>query len=236
MSSFVPGIKSTATTGRLYMVHGQSLCVVDDGSGLRVPVGTVDSDDWLYLGTADGEPCFARGLVAPEPPAGTQLVSLRQLFGALADEDFGVAGRALGLIAWDRDHRFCGRCGAATERSAEERVRTCIACTYGATASCMAACAAAFACGSRLPPANVSASAASAVIPRAASHARTASRAGTSAGAAGGGVLRKVVNTYTPRKTGEVRVARAVSDKTLPWPSRPNRFGSVSLTWRKRSP
>ncbi|HEX7842628.1 MAG TPA: NAD(+) diphosphatase, partial [Kofleriaceae bacterium] len=36
------------------------------------------------------------------------------------------------LTAWDRDHRFCGRCGAATERSATERVRTCTRCGHGA--------------------------------------------------------------------------------------------------------
>jgi NAD+ diphosphatase len=50
----------------------------------------------------------------------------------LSDEDFGVAGRALGLTAWDRDHRFCGRCGSPTERSTTERVRTCTACKHGA--------------------------------------------------------------------------------------------------------
>jgi NAD+ diphosphatase len=59
-------------------------------------------------------------------------VALRQLFGALPDEDFAIAGRALGLTAWDRDHRFCGRCGALTTRSTVERVRTCPACGHGA--------------------------------------------------------------------------------------------------------
>ena len=46
----------------------------------------------------------------------------------LSDDAFAVAGRALGLVAWDRDHRHCGRCGAATVRSDRERVRTCGGC------------------------------------------------------------------------------------------------------------
>ena len=68
------------------------------------------------------------GVALPE----TEAMPLRQLFGTLTDEEFAIAGRALGLTAWDRDHRHCGRCGAATERSTTERVRTCVTCGQGA--------------------------------------------------------------------------------------------------------
>ena len=128
--SFDPGVACEAEAGRLYVLSGLSLCVLE---GPRVPVGPVAGADWLFLGHLDGEPCFARALAEGEaPPAGTQAVPLRQLFGALGGDDFGIAGRALGLTAWDRDHRWCGRCGAPTERSRAERVRTCTACGHGA--------------------------------------------------------------------------------------------------------
>jgi len=42
------------------------------------------------------------------------------------------------------------------------------------------------------------------------------SRVGTFGGGGSGGVFRNVVNTYTPRKTGEVLVATAVIERTLP--------------------
>jgi NAD+ diphosphatase len=132
--AFTPGITSTATDGRLYVITGQSLCVTYDASGgePRIPVGPVPRGA-IYLGDLTGTPCFARMLAEGEAaPEGTDPIALRQLFGALPDDDFGVAGRALGLTAWDHDHRFCGRCGAPTERSPTERVRTCSRCGHGA--------------------------------------------------------------------------------------------------------
>ena len=125
--SFVSGVSSSERRGRCYVVHGQALAVIRDGERVNVPLADVD-DSWLYLGALAGEPCFAREaaeLVDAEP------VALRALFGALPDAEFAVAQRALGIVAWDRDHRFCGRCGTATERSATERVRTCPACKLG---------------------------------------------------------------------------------------------------------
>jgi NAD+ diphosphatase len=132
--AFTPGVTSTATSGRLYAITGQSLCVTYQAGGgePQVPVGPVPRGA-LYLGELDGVACFARLLGDGEPPPeATDPIALRQLFGALPDDDFAVAGRALGLTAWDRDHRYCGRCGAATERSQAERVRTCSRCGHGA--------------------------------------------------------------------------------------------------------
>lgn len=122
---FVPAIMSTAVAGRLYVVIGQALCV---GDGHAIPSGAISSD-WLHLGSIDGEPCFARG---ESPPDGTTAVPLRQLYGVISDEDFAIAARALGLLAWDRDHRHCGRCGAPTERSPVERLRACTRCSHTA--------------------------------------------------------------------------------------------------------
>ncbi len=125
--SFVSGVSSSERRGRCYAVHGQSIAVVRDGDAVTIPLADVD-DDWLYLGALDGEPCFAR---ENAPLASAEPLALRALFGALPDAEFAVAQRALGIVAWDRDHRCCGRCGTPTERSAVERVRTCPACKLG---------------------------------------------------------------------------------------------------------
>jgi NAD+ diphosphatase len=122
---FTPAVSTSAREGKLFVVKGAALFVVRR-ERLEVPFGPPPVDA-LHLGNLDGVPCFAANGVALE---GAEAVPLRQLFGALPDDDFAVAGRALGLVAWDHDHRFCGRCGAPTERSAMERVRACTRCGF----------------------------------------------------------------------------------------------------------
>ena len=118
--------------GRVFAISGQDMWVVRDGDAAQVPVEDVD-DGAIYLGELDGEPCFARHVGrGAATPDGSVRMGLRQLFGALSPDSFGVAGRALGLTAWDFDHRFCGRCGTVTERSTTERTRACPACKHTA--------------------------------------------------------------------------------------------------------
>lgn len=83
----------------------------------------------LYLGRLDGMPCWTAELPADaEAPQGMSWEGLRALFSVLDDAQFALAGRAIQLVDWDRTHRYCGRCGTATEPRAEERVRVCPSC------------------------------------------------------------------------------------------------------------
>src|SRR5580704_10957027 len=103
---FEPGVTSPLRRGRLFVLAGQALRIAPDAEII---------DDDLFLGALDGVPCFARGV-----DRDADATPLRQLFGLLSDDEFAVAGRALGLVAWDRDHRYCGRCASATLRSTTE--------------------------------------------------------------------------------------------------------------------
>ena len=53
---------------------------------------------------------------------------LRRLWGVLDEEAWKLAGRAVQIVEWDRDHRYCGRCGAGTERQPDELARVCPRC------------------------------------------------------------------------------------------------------------
>jgi NAD+ diphosphatase len=87
----------------------------------------------LYLGRLGGVDCFAAEL-SPDAdvPAGMAWEGLRPLFSVLDDDHFAVAGRALQLLEWDRNHQFCGRCATPTEVARDERVRVCPECKLSA--------------------------------------------------------------------------------------------------------
>ncbi len=83
----------------------------------------------LPLGRLGGIPCRAVDLEAAEPlPPGTELVGLRALWGGFDEALHGVASQAAQILSWDRDSRFCGRCGTPTERRSDERSRGCPGC------------------------------------------------------------------------------------------------------------
>ena len=56
-------------------------------------------------------------------------LSLRSLVGLLDDEIFNLWGRAAQLLHWQKNHRFCGRCGEKTQLHEREQARKCPACS-----------------------------------------------------------------------------------------------------------
>ena len=82
-----------------------------------------------FLGDLDEQPLWSAELPAEfSPPEGLALLGLRSLHGRVPDEVFALAGRAAQIVAWDRDHQYCGRCGTATAPVPGERARQCPAC------------------------------------------------------------------------------------------------------------
>jgi NAD+ diphosphatase len=111
------------------------LLVILEETGARVPSGAewdalaLPADEPHAVGTLAGDEVWAAGLPAGTgPPEGLAFLGLRRLFGALDEEAWKLAGRAAQIVEWDRTHRFCGRCGAATERKQGELARVCPRC------------------------------------------------------------------------------------------------------------
>lgn len=143
-TTFTPGIEPHARAsagpagqpaGRcLAFVQGE-LLIAELDSEVRFP----DWDDlrrldvltlrFQFLGDLDNEPLWSAEL-APDfqPPAELALLGLRALHGRVPDEIFALAGRAAQIVAWDRDHQHCGRCGTQTQPVPGERARQCPAC------------------------------------------------------------------------------------------------------------
>jgi NAD+ diphosphatase len=82
-----------------------------------------------YLGLLDGRHCFSAEIPdGSELPDGWSFQGLRRLYGLLPEELFWTAGRAIQIVAWDRDHQYCGRCATPTENMPSERAKLCPKC------------------------------------------------------------------------------------------------------------
>jgi NAD+ diphosphatase len=76
----------------------------------------------LYVGELDGRPCFAARLEREGA------IPLREALATFPADEAALAGRAVQLLDWQRDHRFCGRCGAETVAAAHDASRVCPRC------------------------------------------------------------------------------------------------------------
>jgi NAD+ diphosphatase len=122
-------------TGRLLAFARGDLLILEADDEIRFPTwDDLRRLDLLtlrnqFLGDLDEEPLWSAELPADfEPPPGFTLLGLRSLHGRVPDEVFALAGRAAQIVAWDRDHQYCGRCGTPTERVPGERARQCSNC------------------------------------------------------------------------------------------------------------
>lgn len=134
---FSPGVLPTEKCGEclFFAFQDDRLLVHLGGQSARPPGGTdfgelgIPHGNQHYLGALDGRQCFAvdLGAEATAPP-GMALEGLRKLWPLIGEDLFRIGGRAFQILEWDRTHRFCGRCGAATRLRARERALECPEC------------------------------------------------------------------------------------------------------------
>lgn len=82
-----------------------------------------------FLGLLDGVPCFSAEVAEnSKEPAGWTFLNLRRLFGLIDEDHFWVAGAAVQIVDWDRNHQFCGHCAQPTQSMKSERAKKCPNC------------------------------------------------------------------------------------------------------------
>ncbi|GMV68408.1 MAG: NADH pyrophosphatase [Pseudomonadota bacterium] len=82
------------------------------------------------LGYLDGVPCYGVGADSKAEAADPQgqWLDLRRLHDRLPTDLFLLAGRAVQIVAWDRTHRYCGRCATPLMLAESDRAKQCPAC------------------------------------------------------------------------------------------------------------
>jgi NAD+ diphosphatase len=100
-------------------------------SGAQVAGVLEGAESITLLGQVNGVPIFGLGLpgedeTAPEQWSGVgEFRDLRSAAPLLSRRDAGLLAQARAYAHWHRQHRFCGRCGAATRGDLAGHVRVC---------------------------------------------------------------------------------------------------------------
>jgi NAD+ diphosphatase len=87
-----------------------------------------DPANALLVGEWQGLPCYAAELDKIPATLSGELISVRSLFSLISTEAIALTGRAMLLLDWQKNHRFCGRCGTLTTRQRGEYSMSCPAC------------------------------------------------------------------------------------------------------------
>ncbi len=83
-----------------------------------------------YLGTLEGHPCKCAEVKYVDEHEEMVFMDLRSLYEILDEDLFLLAGRAIQIINWDKNHRFCGKCGTLTEKHENEMAKICPECGF----------------------------------------------------------------------------------------------------------
>jgi len=63
-------------------------------------------------------------------PESTKFLGLRALFGTVYNDLFILAGRAVQILHWHKEHQFCGKCGHAMKNRDTELAKICPSCGF----------------------------------------------------------------------------------------------------------
>ena len=128
-SQFEPHDSYDQSRSPIMAFYGNQLVISRSGNFYHkfMDLDGLSIGETLFVGKLEGQSCFAIELFDLHDHL--EAVHLRNY---LNDdyETFSRASRGLQLVDWDRNHRFCGTCGAQTQRGDAEWVRFCPECDH----------------------------------------------------------------------------------------------------------
>ena len=132
--SFTPNEKNSPS---YWFVFNSDKLLINTENDFKIPF-TEDLNDFSispvrtqYLGTLQGYPCYtAEAASGTKVPEGMAFEDLRSIYNVLDEDIYLVAGRAVQVINWDKNHQFCGKCGTPTVTSEQEMAKVCPECGF----------------------------------------------------------------------------------------------------------
>lgn len=126
-------------TVRILLLAGGRICLRHDGSKFDPYFGVAEAraldaalDHAVLLGDSAHGPVVAAapGVAREDLPPVVKGIDYRSVYmqGLIAADALGELAQGAALLAWNEGHRYCGRCGAATEMRAGGYRRVCTGC------------------------------------------------------------------------------------------------------------
>ncbi len=140
--NFWPEFKSEVTKEALkeaiYFIYSdKKLLVSEDMSALQMPNYklieklNINLEESYYLGQLKGQSCICVKTENIETKVeGFRFVSLKSQVWEMDQEIYLVAIKAVQLLEWDSNTKYCGRCGSLYERKEDERAKVCKNCYH----------------------------------------------------------------------------------------------------------
>ena len=120
-----------------WFIFNSDKMLIDLKTDLKIPF-TNKLDDMnikpvrkQYMGTVEEHPCFSVE-VDPETDAPHEMafMDLHSLYDLLDEDIFLLAGRAIQIVNWDKNHQYCGKCSTPTQTMDEEMAKICPECGF----------------------------------------------------------------------------------------------------------
>lgn len=136
ITNFIPAVEaiSPKTKDDFYFLFykGELLVKSEDNKALIPVINDLDNlelNNVQYFGSIKGQNCFC-GELSNNPiiPKNMYFSTLKALSHRLPIEMFWIGGRAIQIVNFNNDHKYCGRCGTLTESVEGERAKKCPKC------------------------------------------------------------------------------------------------------------
>jgi len=136
ITSFIPGVDaiSPKTDNDIYFLFYNDELLVKSKNNKSILPTIMELENLKliniqYIGSINDLNCYCGEInndaVIPE---GMYLSKLKALTHQLSEEMFWIGGRAVQVVNWNNENKYCGRCGTLTQNSEGERSKKCPKC------------------------------------------------------------------------------------------------------------
>lgn len=135
---FTPAVqKATPGSTGHWFIFSEDKLLVETSSALPFEQKTfspesrgMKPESSMLFGHYNSVPCFLGVIDPSQKTESMAAVGLRSLFGAVDEDYFTLAGRALQILHHQREHIYCSKCATPMEDRQEELARFCPSCGY----------------------------------------------------------------------------------------------------------